>query len=55
LEPQPDGKLKGLETTTMVTNGCGMEGTEFASPFVATHISEVPPYVMVADPRLFVS
>jgi len=55
LEPQPDGMLEGLETTTMVTNGCGMEGTEFASPFVATHISEVPPYVMVADPRLFVS
>jgi serine/threonine-protein kinase len=49
-EPQPDGTLRGLYSTTVLTNECGFEGTVGQTPFVATRAGDAPPSVTVADP-----
>jgi serine/threonine protein kinase, bacterial len=53
--PQADGTLKGLEIGTVLTNGCGTQGTVYRTPFVATRTGDVAPSVIVADPVLFVA
>ncbi|PRC43853.1 nuclease PIN, partial [Mycobacterium sp. ITM-2017-0098] len=36
LKPQPDGTLRGIQTITVVTSECGLEGRVDQIPFVAT-------------------
>lgn len=50
LDPQPDGTLRGLQTTTVLTNECGLQGTLVQVPFSAIRVGELPPNVQVADP-----
>jgi hypothetical protein len=50
LEPQPDATLRGIETTTVLTNECGYEGAVFTVPVAAARISDVPAGVTVVDP-----
>jgi len=52
-DPQPDGTLKGLQIGTILSNGCGTQGTVYRTPFVATRTGDVAPSVIVADPALF--
>jgi hypothetical protein len=52
-DPQPDGTLKGLTIGTILSNGCGTQGTVYRTPFVARRTGEVAPSVVVADPALF--
>jgi serine/threonine protein kinase, bacterial len=52
-DPQPDGTLKGLQIGTILSNGCGTQGTVYRTPFVATRMGDVAPSVIVADPALF--
>jgi hypothetical protein len=49
-EPQPDGKLRGVRTETVVTNECGNQGTVWQYPMVATRVGGAPRGVNVADP-----
>ena len=49
-EPQADGTLNGVLTTTTVSNECGWEGSVVESPFVATRIGDSPAGVVIADP-----
>jgi serine/threonine-protein kinase len=53
LEPQADGTLHGVATTTAVTNECGKHGNVYKTPIVATRVGDVPPAVVLADPALF--
>jgi serine/threonine protein kinase, bacterial len=53
LESQPDGTLRGVETTTALTNECGNQGDVWRTPVVATRTGDVPPTVILADPALF--
>jgi serine/threonine protein kinase, bacterial len=53
LEPQPDGKLRGVLTENMFTNECGDQGTVYRTPMVMKRIGDVPPTVILADPALF--
>jgi serine/threonine-protein kinase len=53
LQPQPDGTLSGVSTTTVLTNECGFKGSVFKTPLVVTRIGDVPPAVILADPALF--
>jgi hypothetical protein len=53
LEPQPDGTLRGVLTTTVLTNECANQGTVYRTPVVATRTGDVPPSVTIADPTLF--
>jgi serine/threonine protein kinase, bacterial len=50
LEPQPDGTLRGISTTTVLTNECGNQGKVVQIPFVATRTGDRPIGVSVADP-----
>ena len=50
LEPQADGALRGVRTTTVVTNECGGQGFVFQLPVVATREGDAPSGVTVADP-----
>ena len=52
-DPQSDGTLKGLQVGTILSNGCGTQGTVYRTPFVATRTGDVAPSVIVADPALF--
>src|ERR1700761_2865465 len=54
-DPQADGTLKGLMIGTILSNGCGTQGTVYRTPFVATRMGDVAPSVIVADPALFVA
>ena len=53
FDPQPDGTLKGLTVRTILSNGCGTQGTVYRTPFVARRTGDVAPSVVVADPALF--
>lgn len=53
LEPQSDGTLHGVSTTTIITDGCGKQGTVFKTPIIATRVGEVPQAAVLADPALF--
>ena len=50
LESQEDGTLRGVETTTILTNECGAEGQVFQVPYIATRVGDVPAGVTVSDP-----
>jgi serine/threonine protein kinase, bacterial len=50
LEPQPDGSLEGVQTTTVQTNECGNQEMTVQNPVVARRIGDVPAGVTVADP-----
>jgi hypothetical protein len=52
-DPQPDGTLKGLQIGTILSDGCGTQGTVYRTPFVAKRTGDVAPSVIVADPALF--
>jgi serine/threonine protein kinase, bacterial len=54
-DPQPDGRFNGLQIGTVLSNGCGTQGTVYRTPFVATRTGDVAPSVIVADPALFVA
>jgi serine/threonine-protein kinase len=54
-EPQADGTLRGVTIGTILSNGCGAQGTVYRTPFVARRTGEVAPSVVVADPALFTS
>jgi serine/threonine-protein kinase len=54
-DPQAGGTLRGLQIGTMISNGCGDQGTVYRTPFVATRTGDVAPSVIVADPALFVT
>ncbi len=51
--PQADGTFRGLTIGTVLSNGCGTQGTIYRTPFVATRTGDVAPSVIVADPALF--
>ena len=53
FDPQADGTLKGLTVGTILSNGCGTQGTVYRTPFVARRTGDVAPSVVVADPALF--
>jgi serine/threonine protein kinase, bacterial len=50
LEPQPDGSLRGVFTTTVLTNECGFQGAVVQVPVMAIRTGDVPTGVTVADP-----
>jgi serine/threonine protein kinase, bacterial len=50
FEPQPDGSLRGVLTSTVLTNECGFEGLVIQVPFVAVRTGDRPTGVAVADP-----
>jgi len=52
-DPQSDGKFGGLQIGTILSNGCGTQGTVYRTPFVATRTGDVAASVIVADPVLF--
>ncbi|MGB9308931.1 MAG: hypothetical protein WCB92_36115 [Mycobacterium sp.] len=54
-DPQADGTFRGLQIGTVLSNGCGIQGRVYRTPFVATRMSDVAPSVIVADPALFVT
>jgi hypothetical protein len=49
-DPQADGTFRGLMIGTILSNGCGTQGTVYQTPFVATRTGDVAPSVIVADP-----
>jgi serine/threonine protein kinase, bacterial len=53
--PQADGTLRGLQIGTVLSNGCGTQGTVYRTPFVARRTGDVAASVIVADPALFVA
>jgi hypothetical protein len=52
-EPQPGGRFRGIKVGTILSNECGLQGTVYRTPFVATRTGDVAPSVIVADPALF--
>ena len=54
-DPQVDGTYKGVQIGTILSNGCGNQGTVYRTPFVAIRTGDVAPSVTVADPALFVT
>ena len=50
MEPQTDGTLRGVQTTTVLTNECGNQGKVVQVPFVANRTGDRPIGVSVADP-----
>jgi serine/threonine protein kinase, bacterial len=52
-DPQADGTFRGLQIGTILSDGCGTQGTVYRTPFVATRMGDVAPSVIVADPALF--
>ncbi|MGV0815472.1 serine/threonine-protein kinase [Mycolicibacterium boenickei] len=50
LTPQPDGGLAGVQTTTIQSNECGLQGAVITVPVLATRLDGVPPGNPVADP-----
>jgi len=53
LEPQPDGTLKGAAIQRFESNECGLLGYVTTIPIVAARTGDVPPHVLLADPKLF--
>ncbi len=53
-DPQPNGAFKGVQIGTVLSNGCGIQGRVYRTPFVATRTGDVAASVIVADPGLFI-
>ena len=54
-DPQAGNTFNGLMIGTVLSNGCGDQGTVYRTPFVATRIGDVAPSVIAADPALFIT
>jgi serine/threonine protein kinase, bacterial len=54
-DPQPNGTFKGVQIGTVLSNGCGIQGRVYRTPFVATRTGDVAASVIVADPGLFIT
>jgi serine/threonine protein kinase, bacterial len=54
-DPQADGTFKGLQIGTILSDGCGTQGTVYRTPFVPRRTGDVAPSVIVADPALFIT
>jgi serine/threonine protein kinase, bacterial len=52
-DPQAGGTFSGLQIGTILSDGCGAQGTVYRTPFTATRMGDVAPSVIVADPALF--
>jgi serine/threonine protein kinase, bacterial len=50
FEPLPDGTLRGVFTSTILTNECGEQGAVYQIPLVANRTGDAPNGVSVADP-----
>ncbi|OBK40316.1 hypothetical protein A5658_22040 [Mycobacterium sp. 1245111.1] len=50
MQPQPDGTLRGLRTSTAITSECRRQGAVAQIPFVATRVGELPPDVAISQP-----
>lgn len=50
---EPDGRLTGVRTVSVTTNGCGDAGLVSRTPLVAVRVGDVPDSVTLADPALF--
>ena len=50
LTPQPDGTLRGLLTTTVISSECGSEGMVWRVPYTVTRVGDVSPGLPLADP-----
>ncbi|WKG06013.1 serine/threonine-protein kinase [Mycolicibacterium sp. HK-90] len=50
LTPQPDGALAGVQTTTIQSGECGLQGAVITVPVHATRLEDRPPGDVVADP-----
>lgn len=50
LAPQPDGALAGIQTTTIQSAECGLQGAVITVPVRATRLDDRPPGEVVADP-----
>jgi hypothetical protein len=50
LTPQPDGSLRGLLTTTVVSSECGSEGMVWQVPYTLTRVGDLPPGLPLPDP-----
>ncbi|WP_217157544.1 serine/threonine-protein kinase [[Mycobacterium] fortunisiensis] len=50
LTSQPDGGLAGVQTTTIQSNECGLQGAVITVPVHAARLGDVPPGSPVADP-----
>jgi hypothetical protein len=50
MEPQRDGRLRGMATDTVVSSECVSQGQVIQFPFVASRTGDLPPSVRVADP-----
>jgi len=59
MDPQTDGTLSGVQTDTVIDGDCGPQsaatGKVYKTPFRMTRTGDVPPSVVLADPRLFLS
>jgi len=55
VEPEPEGTLRGVQTDTVVSDQCGLRGSEYTTPMAVTRTGDVPPAVILADPSLFLS
>lgn len=57
LDSRPDGTLRGVQTVTVLTNECGLQGLVFRTPMVVTRVGDVPPPpgVILPDPTLFMA
>jgi serine/threonine-protein kinase len=57
LEPQANGTLRGVQTTTVLDGNCGphdsAKGDVYKTTAVFTRTGEVPPAAVLADPALF--
>lgn len=55
LAPQPDGRLRGVETETVRSNECGAQGSVLRVPVVATRVGDIPAGLALADPAQMVN
>lgn len=53
-DPQADGTFRGVQIGTVLSNGCGIQGRVYRTPFTATRMGDMAASVVVADPALFV-
>ena len=50
LQPQLDGTLRGVLSSTVVSNECGLAGSVSRYPFTVIRVGDVPSGVAVGDP-----
>jgi len=50
FEAQPDGTLRGMQTSTVLTNECGFQGVVIQTPVTATRTADIPTGIILANP-----